>query len=171
MNIRFSIQKKRENEDLFLIQSHLSKTILCTEIPEIGSLIHKHMLMLPKFAYVVTFLVLKQFFCNISICLCIKKPNSGISVHKMVLLRWDCITKRYDFFFKKIYLQDLVKKNKEIHRTLWWTCVSKSFLFPRKSAKKNITPADSVQRNHSCVFPGMQVLHTNLWMLILKCVG
>ena len=30
------------------MQSHLSKTILCTEIPELGFLMHKHMLMLPK---------------------------------------------------------------------------------------------------------------------------
>ena len=34
----------------------LSKTILCTEITETGSLMHKPILMLPKFAYVVTFL-------------------------------------------------------------------------------------------------------------------
>ena len=51
---------------------------------------HKHMLMLQKFAYVVTFLALKQFFGNISICLCIRKSTTSISVYKMVLLRWDC---------------------------------------------------------------------------------
>ena len=39
----------------YAIQSNLSKTILCTQMPDLGTLLYKHMLMMTKFAYLQTF--------------------------------------------------------------------------------------------------------------------
>ena len=62
-------------------QFPLSKTILYTEIPELGFLMHKHILMLPK----ICLSTRKRHY--------IRLTTLGILVHKMVLLRCDCFAK------------------------------------------------------------------------------